>query len=196
MGFILRDLLKLASTLGEGKKILQSAKVSVDGKTRKDYQFPVGLFDVVSIKADENKTQNYRALLDNKGRIYLKEISIKHPSKVVKIVAKKAAKKGLMQLTTNDGRTLMEKQSKHKIGDSLQIELPEQKIMKSLEFKQGNIAFIVGGKNVGAMAKIKEIIPSTMNREKTITLESKGKQFKTTHNHALALRKKKQLKQI
>ena len=190
LGFILRDLLKIGSTLREVKKLLNDSKVSVDGKIRKDYKFPVGLFDLVSIKEEGNKVDSFIALLDHKGRIIMKPGEAKHATKIVKIVRKRIARKGFTQLTTNDGRTFMEKNSKHKVGDSLHIELPSQKIMKSFEFKNGNTALIVGGKNVGKIAVIKEISNSTMQRTKTITLETKGKQFKTTHNNVFVIGEK------
>ncbi|MDO8537249.1 MAG: 30S ribosomal protein S4e [archaeon] len=196
LGFILRDLLKFASTLKEAKRILNESKVSVDGKIRKDYKFPVGLFDVITIKEDEKKSIAFITLLDHKGRIIMKATEAKHLTKIVKITAKKIVKKGRIQLTTNDGRTFMQKDSKNKVGDSLQIELPSQKILKELEFKHGNTALIVGGKNVGKVAVIKEISEGTMQRTKTITLDAKGKQFKTTHNHVFVIGEKTPLIEV
>jgi hypothetical protein len=44
---LLRDILKYATTGKEAKMIVKQGKVKVDGKTRFDERFPVGLMDVV-----------------------------------------------------------------------------------------------------------------------------------------------------
>ena len=49
LGMIIRDYLELADNLRETKRILSSGEVIVDGAIRKDYKFPCGLMDVISI---------------------------------------------------------------------------------------------------------------------------------------------------
>jgi Ribosomal protein S4E len=47
---IVRDMLKLADNSKEAKRILNEGNVTVDGKVRKDHKFPVGIFDLLSIR--------------------------------------------------------------------------------------------------------------------------------------------------
>ena len=42
-------------------------------------------------------------------------------------------------------------------GDVLQVSLPDMKIKKVLEFKEGSQAFIMGGAHVGTLSEIKGI---------------------------------------
>ena len=46
---LVRDFLELADTGREARRIISSGEILVDGIVRKDYKFPVGLFDVVTI---------------------------------------------------------------------------------------------------------------------------------------------------
>ena len=57
MLFIMRDLLKIAKTRKEIKRILLGKDVRINGKVRKDESFPVQVFDVVSFGASG---KNYR----------------------------------------------------------------------------------------------------------------------------------------
>src|SRR2546427_13284346 len=52
LGVILRDLVGLAKTAGELRYALNAGKVLVDGRVRRTPSFPVGLFDVVTDRAE------------------------------------------------------------------------------------------------------------------------------------------------
>ncbi|MEW6295415.1 MAG: 30S ribosomal protein S4e [Candidatus Diapherotrites archaeon] len=189
LGLILRDALGIASNAREAKRILNAGKVKVDLIERKELKFPVGLFDVISI---EEAKKNYRVVLDGKGRIQLKEINPKEKNfKLCKITSKKALKKGLTQYGTNDGRSFIDKKPEYRKGDSLKIELPEQKIIERIELKKGNTAFMAGGKHVGTTGTIKEIIEGTQRREKIILIEGKEKEFRTKAENVFVVGEKK-----
>ncbi|MEM3973016.1 MAG: S4 domain-containing protein, partial [Ignisphaera sp.] len=46
---VIRDVLGLAETAREAKRIIFDGKVYIDGVVRKDYKFPVGVMDTISI---------------------------------------------------------------------------------------------------------------------------------------------------
>jgi small subunit ribosomal protein S4e len=188
LGFLIRDILKLATNKKETKKILNQGKIKVDGKERKDIKFPVGLFDFISI---EGTKENYRMLLDSKGRLKAKKIEEKKATKLCKITGKKKIKGNKIQLNTNDGRTFIEKKTELKVGDTIKISLPEQKIIQELKEKKGNLAYVTGGKHAGEIAEITEIIKGSVNRYKTIKLKSKEKEFKTTEKNVFVVGEKK-----
>ncbi len=188
LGFVLRDLLKVASNLKEAKIILNAGKVSVDCVQRKTVDFPIGLFDVVQF-AETKKA--YRIIFDKKGRLEAKEIKFAEKQhKVSRIAGKKMLKKNTVQLVCNDGKTfaVAEKDAlaKAKIGDSILLELPK-KFVKVLELKKGNMAMVVGGKHVGETAKIGEVGVSTMQRPKLITLESEKENFMTVAKNVFVI---------
>lgn len=188
IGFVLRDLLHLAANLKEVKFILNKGIVSVDGRTVRDYRFPVGLFDLISTSA-ENKT--YRVLFDRKGRLVLKEEKTNVKQKLCKVIAKGIAKKGLIQLHSNDGRTFSVKKSDANIGDSLLVRVPQQSIEQQFRLAAGNTVLLTGGTNVGMVASIKKITEATMQRQKLIALSSEGKDFQTTESNVFVVGEKK-----
>ena len=188
LGFLIRDILKLANNKKEIKKILNAGKIKVDRKIRKELKFPVGLFDLVSI---EDTKENYRIILDLKGRLKVIKTEEKKPVKLCKITGKKINGKKQVQLNTNDGRTFIEKETELKLGDSIKISLPEQKILEKLPEKKGSLVYVTGGSHTGVQAQIEEIIPGTINRFKTVKLKTKEKEFKTTETNIFVIGEKK-----
>jgi len=188
LGFLVRDLLNLSTNSKETKNILISGKIKIDGKIRKEPKFPVGLFDLISI---EDKKENYRMALDSKGRLKTIKTEEKKPVKLCKVTAKKIKGKKEIQLNTNDGRTFIEKETKLKVGDTIKISLPEQKIIEKLSEKKGNLVYVTGGSHSGQIAEIEEIIPGTINRQKIIKLKTKEKQFRTTESNVFVIGEKK-----
>ncbi|MBN1940613.1 MAG: 30S ribosomal protein S4e [Candidatus Diapherotrites archaeon] len=191
LGVAVRDLLKLARNKHEVKTILNKRIVSVDGVIKTDYKFPIGLFDVVGFT---ELKKYYRALLDKKGRIFMKEITAKDAgAKLVKVTGKRTVSGKKIQLSTNDGRNfLVEPKEKISIGDTLKIGLPEQKIVETLKLEKGNIGFIFMGKRMGETATIDAIAPGTMRRGKLLDLKpSEGNVFRTLAGNLFVVGKKK-----
>ncbi|MFH1586923.1 MAG: 30S ribosomal protein S4e [Candidatus Diapherotrites archaeon] len=189
ISFILRDLLKLAKTMKEAKGMLNEGLVKVNGKVRKSYRHPVGLFDVVDL---EKIGMRLRVVLDSKGRIATKEISAKEKMvKINKIAGKMVVKGGLIQLAANDGSTFLEKKTDINVGDSVLVELPGGKVGKRIEMKEGNLAYIIGGKHSGTVGKIKSIIEGGMNKDMLLTLEGDRGDFQTVEKNVLIVGEKK-----
>jgi len=188
LGFLVRDLLNLTANKKETRAVLNSEKIKVDGKTRKESKFPVGLFDFISI---EDTKENYRMVLDSKGRLNPKKTEEKKAMKLCKITGKRMSKNKKIQLNTNDGRTFIENKTDLKVGDTIKISLPEQKITEKLVEKKGSLAYIIGGSHSGETAEIDEIIEGTINRNKTVKLKTKEKEFKTTEKNVFIIGEKK-----
>jgi len=187
LGFLTRDLLELSSNRKETDEILNAGEIKIDGKPRKNKKFPVGLFDLISV---EKNKENYRMILDTKGRLTPVKTEEKKATKLCKITGKKMNGKKI-QLNTNDGRTFIETKTELKIGDSIKISLPEQKILEKLVQKKGNLAYITGGKHAGAKGTIEEIIKGDVNRQKTVKLKAKEKEFKTNSKNVFIIGEKK-----
>jgi len=179
LGFLLRDLLGIGRNAREVKVALGKGLVSVNGKVRKDYRFPIGFFDVVSIEGME---KDYRLVFDLHGRLEAREIEKKKKkSKLCRIENKKTASKGRIQLVTNDGRSIfVEKKIDLKAGDSIEIELPSQKILRTLKMEKGAKAFIIGGKHAGEKSVIREIKPGSLESPRLVKLKAGSKEFETT----------------
>ncbi|MCS7105989.1 MAG: 30S ribosomal protein S4e [Candidatus Aenigmarchaeota archaeon] len=154
---IVRDILKLAETGKEAKRIIKSGEILVDGRKRKDHAYPVGLMDVISIpKIDKH----FRILPGEKGLEVL-EISKEEANlKICRINNKTAVKGGKIQLNLHDGRNILIEKEKdeYKTGDSVMIEIPSQKILKHIVLKPGSVGIILKGQNSGKKARVEEMI--------------------------------------
>jgi small subunit ribosomal protein S4e len=189
LGFAVRDLMGLTENMRETKIVLSGGAILVNGIVRRSPRFPVGLFDVIAVP--EQKKQ-FRLLFDRKGRFELQEVSAKEKGlKLSRVAGKRAVKKGLIQLETSDGRTITEKKSSLKPGDSMLIALPGQKIMKEIKMGKGSVVYIVGGEHAGETAKVKEVIAGTMKRPRLVLLEEKDSQFLTVAENVFVVGEKK-----
>ncbi len=178
LGFVLRDLIGVCKTMHEVRIVLKEGKVRVNGIKRSDYRFSVGLFDVVSI---DGFGKDYRIVFDLKGRFEAEEIDqTEKKTKISKIIGKKKTKGGKIQLRTNDGRTIVMDKTEAKVGDSVEIELPVQKVKRILSFGKGAKAYIIGGKHAGKKAEILEVREGEINKPKIVLLKDKENEFLTT----------------
>ncbi len=189
LGLIIRDKLGLAVNLREVKIALARKAVLVNGVSRKSTKFAVGLFDVISLPEQKKA---YRLVLDSRGRFQLQEIDEKEAKvKLSKITGKRAGKKGIIQLETNDGRTISEKKTDLVPGDSILITLPEQKITKELKLGKGSTVYIVAGEHASELAKVKEVVKGTMKRPRLVELEEKDSSFLTVAKNVFVVGKEK-----
>ncbi len=190
LGFVLRDLIGIVQNMKEAKFILSDRQVKVDGRVIEDRRFPVGLFDLVSV---EKSKKNYRIVLDSRGRLNAEEVDLKDKAvKLCKIVGKKAVPSKKVQLETNDGRSMLQEKTKLKVGDSVKISLPDQKILDEFELKRGNIVYIIAGTHVGTTATVREISAGTMKRPKLITLKpQEGDEIQTVERNVFVIGEKK-----
>ncbi len=151
---VLRDYLNLASTGREAKRIVASRSILVDGKVITDHKYPVGIMDVVSIPSIN---KHYRVLFDTKGKLRLVEIGENDAVwKLSRIENIRTVKGGKFQISLHDGRNILVNEKKYRTGDVLKIDLKTGEILEHLPFSEGYYAYIIGGKNVGKLAKIED----------------------------------------
>jgi small subunit ribosomal protein S4e len=168
IGLVLRDMLNYAQTLKEVKEILQSRTVKVDGRIIKDYSFPVGLMDVISIGSE------YYRVLPGKKVLYLKKIGKEEAKIKLSMIKNKSCVKGKTQLNLHDGKNMIAEKDSYKTGDVVVIDL-EKGIKEVLKFEKGATVLITDGHNIGSVGKIEKIIvtKSTQPNQIKIKLEDK-----------------------
>ncbi len=153
LGVLIRDILRITGTAAETRKVLNSKQVLVDGKTRRDERLPVGLMDAVSfLKADKA----YRLVVNRKAQLVPVEAK-NATSKIAKIIRKHTVKGGKINITLHDGRNLLA-DNNLRVGDSIVISLPEQKLGKVLKLQEGAKCLITDGKHAGTIATLDRII--------------------------------------
>ncbi|MBU0533024.1 30S ribosomal protein S4e [Candidatus Micrarchaeota archaeon] len=155
LAVFMRDIIKIAKTQKEVKKILSNRLVQVDGRIRISEKFPVGLMDVVSIPKSDS---NYRIMVDRKGRLFPLEIGKEASStKLLKIVKKHTLKGAKINVMFHDGKNMIA-DNHLRVGDSVLVSLPVAKIKNHLKREIGARCLVIEGKHAGILVKLKEII--------------------------------------
>ncbi len=190
---IVRDLLKFADNHREVKKLIGLGYFKVDGKIVRDKAFPVGLMDVLSI---EKINKNFRLLPDSHYGLILHEIPEAESSfKLCRIRQKTTIKGGHFQLNLHDGRNILirvndpknPKEDIYKRMDVLKISVPEQEILKTLKFKENNLAIIMSGKNIGQVGTIKRIKKLFGPKANTVSIEHNGDHTETLYDYTFVI---------
>ncbi len=154
LNVLLRNKLKLALNGREAKTIIlaKDGNIAVDGKVRKDYKFPVGFMDVVTLL--KTKT-NYRLLYDCKGRFGLTKISTSEAEfKLCRVKRRAMGPKGIPYIVTHDGRTIRFPHPLIKQNDTVKLNLRTNEIVTYFKFEVGAKVMITGGNNIGRVGSI------------------------------------------
>jgi small subunit ribosomal protein S4e len=149
---LLRDHLALVKTAKEAAAVLAAGDVQVDGRAVTDGKFPVGLMDVVSVPKTGS---HWRMMLDGHGRLTPVKIAAGEAAwKLVRVENSRTLRGGVRQYNLHDGRNIQTTKAKYNAGDTLQIEVPSQKVINTFEFKEGAMALIISGTHTGQLAKV------------------------------------------
>jgi len=187
---VIRDILKMADNSREAKRIINTGKVLVDGRARKDYKYPVGFMDVVEIPLSG---EVFRVLPDLKGRLSLHPIESKnHGFKLCKITNKTTIKGAKTQLNLHDGRCIIVEEDSFSVSDVITLNIPDQEVSDSFEFGEGAVVLITGGKHIGEIGKINEININQSSNPNTVLVENNKKEtFLTLKDYAFVIGKDK-----
>jgi small subunit ribosomal protein S4e len=164
--------------------VLYLKEVLVDGRRIKDHCFPVGLLDVVQLKPSK---QNYRVVLDKKGKLDTIEIDEKDAKqKICQIMKKTVLKGGKIQLNLSDSRNIIATKDEYKTGDSLLIELPSQKIAGHFKLEKGAFVMLTAGKHIAETGIVEKAGSYVV-----IYKDEKGNMKTTSRKYAFVLGKEK-----
>jgi small subunit ribosomal protein S4e len=176
LGVLLRDILGVATTAREAKRVLSARMVLVDGKPRTDDKFPVGLMDIVSLPKME---LHYRMMVDHKGRLVAAKVGKAESShKLLKVVGKHTVPGGKHNISFHDGKNLLG-DNHVRVGDSVVVSLPEAKLKTHLKREKGSRCLIMEGKHAGSVVKLKDIIERKGGKPNEALVESDGAEFIT-----------------
>ena len=197
---VLRDILGVAKTKKEAVMILSEGKVVVDGKVRRKADFPVGLMDVISL-SDLNKF--YRVLPSHKG-LFLNSISKEEAKfKLCRVEDKTTVPNGV-QIALHDGSNLLvkvadpknPKEVLYETFDILKLSLPDKQVVNVIKTKEGNLAVITGGKNIGKQGRIMEIEKTEAKKRRNALVvieDEKGSRYQTILDFVFSVGEKQPL---
>lgn len=190
---LLRDTLKIVTSLREAKSVIYGGMIKVDGVVRKSLHHSIGLMDVIEL---EGTSEVYR-LVPARGHI-LKPIKIditEKSKKLVKIVSKTTIKGKKTQLGFHDGRTLITDTNAH-VGDTCLIQIPELKILDVIKLEKNSQVIVTGGANVGHIGRIDNINNGTFVLPKMLELILDNKTIKISIDLVMVIGKEKPALQI
>ena len=177
--YILKEILNYASTTRESKKILNANDVKIDGKARKNFRFPVGIFDTIEFTSTN---EFFRIVLNKKGKLGIikikKEEALLKPCKIIG----KTMVRGKLQLNLFDGKNILADDKAYKVGDTLLLVLPQDKISKHLKLGKNSTIFLAGGKHIGKIGNVENIV-----EDKVIYKDSKGDLIETSKKYAFVV---------
>lgn len=150
---LLRDIIGIAETRKEVRKILNDSEVLVDRVRETDDKTPVGIFDTVSFPEVD---KYYRVIL-KEGRLDLVEISEEESKKkFCKVEDKTNVKDGKLQVNLSDGQNIIY-DDEVRVGDGVLLSLPSKEINERIPFEEGSYVYAVDGKFKGKHGEIKEL---------------------------------------
>ena len=191
--YIVRDYLGYAKTAREARKILNEGKILVDGRVRKDYKFPVGIMDVISIP---ETGEHYRVLPNRIGKLILHPISEKEANiKPLRISNKRMVKGAKVQLNLHDGSNhlvTMDEKDKYRTAYTVLMKVPDREVIEVIPFEVGAYVFVTQGKNVARKGKVVEVRGFPMGWPDVVTIEDEnGELFDTLKEYAFVVGKDK-----
>ncbi len=152
---VMRDILKLVKNKKELKRIINERRIQINHKNIEETNYPVCLFDVINFP---DIKKNYRAMLSTSKKMIFEEIPDEEAkTKIFKVISKKTLSNKKMQLNLMHGKNIISDE-KVKTGDSVILDLKDNKILKIISMKEGSNVFVTKGKHAGHQGKIQEIM--------------------------------------
>ena len=190
---LLRDKMKIVSTLREAKSVIYAGKVSIDGVKRKSLHHGIGLMDVIEL---DGISDSYR-LVPKDGAILtpIKINSDEKNKKIVKVTGKTSIKGNKTQIRFHDGRTVISDEIVN-VNDSCILQVPEQKILEVIKIENNVQVLVTSGVNAGKTGEIKEIKEGTFILPKRIVTTIDGKLIEIPIRLVIAVGKEKPAIQI
>ena len=190
---LLRDKMKIVSTLREAKSVIYAGKITIDGVKRKSLHHGIGLMDVVEL---DGVSDSYR-LVPKDGTILtpIKINADEKNKKIVKVIGKTSIKGGKTQIKFHDGRTLISDELVD-VNDSCVLQIPEQKILEVIKLEKNTKILITRGINAGKTGEIKEIKEGTFVLTKRIVTTIDDKLIEISIRLVIAVGKDKPVMQI
>jgi small subunit ribosomal protein S4e len=153
LGFVLKELLHVAQTSMQVKKILAQGVVSIDGIMIKELRYPLGLYQVLTLDK-----KSYRLSLSTKGSLALIPLASAEDKTLVRIISKKVLAKGVLSYGMLNGRTIRAaaKSKSYQVGDSLVMSLKGD-VLEHLPFGKGKLVQFIGGRHIGFVGHVQHI---------------------------------------
>ncbi len=154
---VLRDIRRIVTSAREARTLLRAGVVRVDGQVARDLDRGLGLMDTLSF--DPPLDAHFRVVKNRRGKLVLVAIPAREATvKIGRVRFKHAVRGGRVEVTLHDGRNLLAPSSTpYRVGDSVKLEVPAQKVVEHLPLAPGALAYVAGGSHVGQLARVDRV---------------------------------------
>lgn len=167
---------ELTENAKDARKVIKAGSIHVNGKPVKDPKYPIGLNDTIEIPQEK---KYYKIGITELAKVAINPISKPgHEAMLYKVVGKYKAKGEKIMIRLHDGSAVHGTKDV-KVNDSVILD-SKRKITKVLKLDVGAECEIVDGVHVGTTGKIQKLVPGTMHKTESATIEQKdGNKFET-----------------
>lgn len=175
IGFVLKEVIKVAETTKQVKALLTSGQVLLNGKKATSHQQPIGLFEVITLVAE---SKSFRVGISENGKLALIAVPETEKTQMLeKVTSKIFVNGGKMQLGFLSGHIhASEGKESYSVGDT--VVMDAKNVKSHLSFKKGMLAQFIGGKHIGKFGTIESI------EDQKIVVTMDGKPVETLKKYA------------
>lgn len=182
--YIIARFLKVANTSKEVDYIISSKMIHVNGKDMSSGKFPVGLFDVITVK---KTNQHFRLYLGANRKFKLHKISSEEAGFRITKVLSKHSYNNIPLTSTLDGFNFKFANPAIDIGDTVKVDIRTNKIVDSLPIEVGKVAYVYSGPNAGRIGVVKRI-DVAIDGKKTFQVQDRSqKSFNVPSSKIMAI---------
>lgn len=187
---LLRQRLKYALNRQDAMAICMNKLVQIDNKVRTDHRFPAGFMDVVKM---EKSGDVFRMLYNTKGRFVLHRFKNADEAnfKLCRITKRATSNKGIPFIVTHDGRTFRYPDPVIAVGDSVKLDLVNNKIVGHIPFDVGSLVMVTSGRNTGRVGHLLHRDRHLGSFDIVHIKDAAGHQFATRLNNVFVIGKEK-----
>jgi small subunit ribosomal protein S4e len=165
---LIRDMIGIVDNAKECKNILHTGQVLINGRKRRENNYPVGLMDIIELPLTK---KSYKLMISTKGKLFAKELE-KSEDRMCRIEGKTILANKKVQLNLFGGENIIIDKDEYKVGDTIKLDVKDRKVKGSVVLSKGVPALIIGGSHVGEIAVIKGIDKSIAPTEIILEDES------------------------
>ena len=141
--------------------------------------------DAIEVKKTK---EAFRLIINNHNKYQLTKINEDEAKiKPCKIINKTTLKKGLVQLNFYDGRNIIVEKDDYNVGDTILLNLENNKIVSHLKLEKGSLVYITDGRYIGNVAKLDSIIKPKDLQSAKIVFMLDNKKFETLKDYAFVI---------
>ncbi|KAM0681624.1 40S ribosomal protein S4 [Glugoides intestinalis] len=182
--YIIERFLKVANTAKETEYIVDEKMIWINGREVSSTKFPVGLFDVITLK---KPNLHYRLYLGATKKFKLHKISSEEARFRLSKVISKYEHAGIPMTHTMDGYNFKFSNPAININDTVKIDIATNKIVDNFSLGNGKLGYVYSGPSMGKMGTIVRIETDISEKTTIYLQDANEKVFSTSINNVMTV---------